>query len=96
MLRSVKAADVCVEEQCVASLSLKAASSCREELGLFPVPVPDPFRPPALLSVPVSDHLPTHVPRMQGFDRASVQNERHADGQVGAGMPASHRPVQPG
>ncbi|XP_021261095.1 retinoic acid receptor RXR-gamma isoform X3 [Numida meleagris] len=32
----------------------------------------------------------------QSFDRAGVQNEGHADGQVGAGVPASHRPVQPG
>lgn len=33
MLRSLDAADTRVDEQCVAWLSLKAASSCREELG---------------------------------------------------------------
>lgn len=80
MLRSMNAADAHVEEQCVVWLSLKAASSCREELGVFPVPVPDAFQPPALLSVPVSDCLLTHVPHTQGFNRAGVQNERHADG----------------
>ena len=78
MLRSLDAADA--QQPCVAWLSLKAASSCREELGVFPVPVLDAFQPPALLSVPVSDRLLTHVPHMQGFDRAGVQNERHADG----------------
>lgn len=79
MLRSMNT-DAHVEEQCVAWLSLKAAFSCREELGTFPVPVTDAFLPSALVSIPVSDHLLSHVPHMQGSDRAGVQNERHADG----------------
>lgn len=69
-----------VEEQYVAWLSFKAASSCREVLRVFPLPVPHAFQPLALLSVPVSDCLPAHISHMQGFDRAGVKNERHADG----------------
>lgn len=56
MLRSLDAV-----EQCVAWFSLKAASSCREEYGILPVPVPDVFQSPALMSVHVCVHLPTHV-----------------------------------
>lgn len=34
-----------------------------------------------------------HVSWEQSLDRAGLQNERHADGQVGAGVPARHRAV---
>lgn len=31
---------------------------------------------------------------MQGPNRVGLQNERHADGQDGARLPAGHRPLQ--
>lgn len=78
MLRCMNAADAHVKEQCVA-----VSQSClflQRGIGSTPSACPRRFSATALLSIPVSDRLPTHVPHMQGFDRAGVQNERHADG----------------